>query len=174
MFVNFSSYIFSFVECCGDRIMCQLYLILSAPMWLSMGTPSTWRCGTLQASYITLKPFFCSRVLFVFKLSVFMFCLWWNNIGQADYNRLRRLNYHLTDVFLLAFSLVIKASFENVAKKVKYKSSVLRYYLSHFDTLCFFSVGSWTQTLCSWCSHIPCWDKAWLVLFLFNLLSVKR
>ncbi|CAN6813565.1 unnamed protein product [Brassica oleracea] len=36
---------------------------------------------------------------------------------QADYNRLRRLNYHLTDVFLLAFSLVIKASFENVAKK---------------------------------------------------------
>ncbi|CAN6821204.1 unnamed protein product [Brassica oleracea] len=36
---------------------------------------------------------------------------------QADYNRLRRLNYHLPDVFLLAFSLVNKASFENVAKK---------------------------------------------------------
>ncbi|XP_009136330.1 rac-like GTP-binding protein ARAC3 isoform X1 [Brassica rapa] len=41
----------------------------------------------------------------------------WDTAGQADYNRLRRLNYHLPDVFLLAFSLVSKASFENVAKK---------------------------------------------------------
>ncbi|KAF3547156.1 hypothetical protein DY000_02005393, partial [Brassica cretica] len=45
----------------------------------------------------------------------------WDTAGKL-YNfetflLLRRLNYHLTDVFLLAFSLVIKASFENVAKK---------------------------------------------------------
>ncbi|RID72258.1 hypothetical protein BRARA_C04159 [Brassica rapa] len=37
--------------------------------------------------------------------------------GQDDYNRLRPLSYPCTDVFLLAFSLVNKASYENVAKK---------------------------------------------------------
>ncbi|KAG2293785.1 hypothetical protein Bca4012_005116 [Brassica carinata] len=37
--------------------------------------------------------------------------------GQDDYNRLRPLSYPFTDVFLLAFSLVNKASSENVAKK---------------------------------------------------------
>ncbi|KAJ4897034.1 Rac-like GTP-binding protein ARAC3 [Raphanus sativus] len=37
--------------------------------------------------------------------------------GQDDYNRLRPLSYPCTDVFLLAFSLVDKASYENVAKK---------------------------------------------------------
>ena len=39
------------IHCCGYRIMCQLSLIISVLMWLLMGTPSTWDCGTLQASY---------------------------------------------------------------------------------------------------------------------------
>ena len=47
-----------------------------------------------------------------------MFCLDETYTGQEDYNRLRPLSYRGADVFLLAFSLVSKASYENVAKKV--------------------------------------------------------
>eukprot|EP01018_Ginkgo_biloba_P001059 Gb_13449 [translate_table: standard] len=36
---------------------------------------------------------------------------------QEDYNRLRPLSYRGADVFLLAFSLISKASYENVLKK---------------------------------------------------------
>ncbi|CAF2163003.1 BnaAnng14680D [Brassica napus] len=36
---------------------------------------------------------------------------------QEDYNRLRPLSYRGADVFLLAFSLISKASYENIAKK---------------------------------------------------------
>lgn len=38
--------------------------------------------------------------------------------GQEDYNRLRPLSYRGADVFVLAFSLVSRASYENVLKKV--------------------------------------------------------
>ncbi|KAL1073036.1 hypothetical protein V6Z11_D11G193600 [Gossypium hirsutum] len=37
--------------------------------------------------------------------------------GQEDYNRLRPLSYCGADVFILAFSLISKASYENVSKK---------------------------------------------------------
>jgi GTPase SAR1 family protein len=40
-----------------------------------------------------------------------------NLTGQEDYNRLRPLSYRGADVFLLAFSLISKASYENVSKK---------------------------------------------------------
>jgi len=39
-------------------------------------------------------------------------------LGQEDYNRLRPLSYRGADVFVLAFSLVSHASYENVLKKV--------------------------------------------------------
>lgn len=60
--------------------------------------------------------------------------------GQEDYNRLRPLSYRGADVFLLAFSLISKASYENVIKKVmimffnifKYSSW---YFLSHLPNL---------------------------------------
>ena len=42
----------------------------------------------------------------------------WDTAGQEDYNRLRPLSYHGADVFLLAFSLISKASYENITKKV--------------------------------------------------------
>uniref|UniRef100_A0A2P2LMW3 Rac gtpase n=1 Tax=Rhizophora mucronata TaxID=61149 RepID=A0A2P2LMW3_RHIMU len=41
----------------------------------------------------------------------------WDTAGQEDYNRLRPLSYRGADVFLLAFSLISKASYENVVKK---------------------------------------------------------
>ncbi|MED6145708.1 Rac-like GTP-binding protein rac13 [Stylosanthes scabra] len=41
----------------------------------------------------------------------------WDTAGQEDYNRLRPLSYRGADVFLLCFSLISKASYENVSKK---------------------------------------------------------
>ncbi|CAL5047001.1 unnamed protein product [Urochloa decumbens] len=41
----------------------------------------------------------------------------WDTAGQEDYNRLRPLSYRGADVFVLAFSLVSRASYENVMKK---------------------------------------------------------
>ncbi|KAH0939336.1 hypothetical protein HID58_006797, partial [Brassica napus] len=41
----------------------------------------------------------------------------WDTAGQEDYNRLRPLSYRGADVFLLSFSLISKASYENIYKK---------------------------------------------------------
>ncbi|KMZ73070.1 Rac-like GTP-binding protein 2 [Zostera marina] len=41
----------------------------------------------------------------------------WDTAGQEDYSRLRPLSYRGSDVFVLAFSLISRASYENVFKK---------------------------------------------------------
>ncbi|KAH0448298.1 hypothetical protein IEQ34_022098 [Dendrobium chrysotoxum] len=41
----------------------------------------------------------------------------WDTAGQEDYNRLRPLSYRGADVFILAFSLISSASYENISKK---------------------------------------------------------
>jgi len=41
----------------------------------------------------------------------------WDTAGQEDYDRLRPLSYPQTDVFVLCFSVISKASFENVKTK---------------------------------------------------------
>ena len=45
-------------------------------------------------------------------------CLFSEFAGQEDYDRLRPLSYPQTDVFLVCFSVVSPASFENVKEKV--------------------------------------------------------
>ncbi|WRX26503.1 Small GTPase - like 10 [Theobroma cacao] len=49
----------------------------------------------------------------------------WDTAGQEDYNRLRPLSYRGADVFLLAFSLISKASYENIYKKAILPASQL-------------------------------------------------
>eukprot|EP00457_Paulinella_chromatophora_P013009 gb/GEZN01013272.1/.p1 GENE.gb/GEZN01013272.1/~~gb/GEZN01013272.1/.p1 ORF type:complete len:194 (-),score=22.01 gb/GEZN01013272.1/:422-1003(-) len=43
----------------------------------------------------------------------------WDTAGQEDYDRLRPLSYPQTDVFLICFSIISPASFENVKTKWK-------------------------------------------------------
>eukprot|EP01083_Nonionella_stella_P176817 619659_1 len=41
----------------------------------------------------------------------------WDTAGQSDYDRLRPLAYPQTDIFLVCYSVISKASFENIKSK---------------------------------------------------------
>lgn len=60
--------------------------------------------------------------------------LFWSNCfkGQEDYSRLRPLSYRGADIFVLAFSLISRASYENVLKKVH---AYLCFLISYFFSL---------------------------------------
>lgn len=90
--------------------------------------------------------------------------------GQEDYNRLRPLSYRGADVFVLAFSLVSRASYENILKKVHWLLFIFRYTvfgviisiqnvifqftvlvgLLPLTLISDISVDPWTSTLCPW------------------------
>lgn len=78
---------------------------------------STVNLGLWDTAGKLLRTFISYKVFFVFILFLFDFLSY--GAGQEDYNRLRPLSYRGADVFLLAFSLISKASYENVAKKVR-------------------------------------------------------
>ena len=55
----------------------------------------------------------------LYSIEMFKPLMYWMT-GQEDYDRLRPLSYPQTDVFLVCFSVVSPASFENVKEKVKF------------------------------------------------------
>ena len=79
------------------------------------------------------------------------------NSGQEDYNRLRPLSYRGADVFLLAFSLLSRASYENISKKVLLQSPLILPQ-SH-DTI---TPTNITQTFRT--SYICLWTVIWFII----------
>ena len=70
--------------------------------------------------------------------------------GQEDYDRLRPLSYPQTDVFLVCFSVVSPASFENVKEKVTtvnilFNSSTPEFEISMFKV---FNIIQWHLPTC--------------------------
>lgn len=70
--------------------------------------------------------------------------------GQEDYDRLRPLSYPQTDVFLICFSVVAPASFENVREKVLFSKIMRKYFLEcsffHFHKITLSTQqGCWVQ-----------------------------
>ena len=55
----------------------------------------------------------------------------WDTAGQEDYDRLRPLSYPQTDVFIVCYSIISKASYSNVKNKwiPEYVVSSMFYYL---------------------------------------------
>lgn len=75
--------------------------------------------------------------------------------GQEDYNRLRPLSYRGADVFLLAFSLISRASYENVAKKVRLVYTYY-YFVSLYSGLIFFPLFfQWIPELRHYAPGVP-------------------
>lgn len=86
-----------------------------------------WMVNQLILDYGTfINKFLNHNLLLISKITIFFFPLGLINFdsyfrdtaGPEDYDRLRPLSYVQTDVFIIAFSLVGPASFENVPKKV--------------------------------------------------------
>lgn len=136
-----------------DRIMFPQFSTTSVLTWLWMVAQSTLAYGTLQVSPIQLHNLdFCKFLLAVamkwalgYVLRIFL-----GITGQEDYNRLRPLSYRGADVFLLAFSLISKASYENISKKVLFS------FFPHFSisgTVHFFTKWSLLTSL----NLINCW-----------------
>ncbi len=76
--------------------------------------------------------------------------------GQEDYNRLRPLSYRGADVFLLAFSLISKASYENISKKVCSRAPLPSSSFSHtiITTMLYCKMQMF-----SWCNAcMPIWS----------------
>lgn len=139
----------------GYRTTCQLSLTISVQMSLWMEALWILGCGILLVS-IVFPGYLSSFLCFVSVLSLFSTY----GTGQEDYNRLRPLSYRGADVFLLAFSLISRASYENVAKKVS-----LGFLLFFF----FCTSLIWTNFLPSLSSGFLSWGIMLLVFQLFLL-----
>ena len=83
------------------------------------------------------------------------FTLLFHWTGQEDYNRLRPLSYRGADVFILAFSLISKANFENISKKVRI-TFMLK--IDSFLVLIYDRLVS-DQMIC-WCMVFVCFSRS--------------
>lgn len=92
---------------------------------------TTWNVQKKEVSFFLVGSFVvfcvclcvCSLDMEIKCLAIYRFCSDWilfsfKISGQEDYDRLRPLSYPQTDVFLVCFSVVSPASFENVKEKV--------------------------------------------------------
>ncbi|KAF3792063.1 Rac-like GTP-binding protein 3 [Nymphaea thermarum] len=70
----------------------------------------------------------------------------WDTAGQEDYNRLRPLSYRGADVFVLAFSLVSRASYENILKKVVSRTFLVCFFFFFFFSLSLSLLHTHTHT----------------------------
>ncbi|KAL8158767.1 hypothetical protein V2J09_000304 [Rumex salicifolius] len=76
----------------------------------------------------------------------------WDTAGQEDYSRLRPLSYRGADIFVLAFSLISKPSYENVLKKLNFTDVAVYFGKSAVDAR--------APSICSKRSNRSRWDKA--------------
>lgn len=84
--------------------------------------------------------------------------------GQEDYSRLRPLSYRGADVFVLAFSLISRASYENVLKKVwpivylavsALQSVVVMPGLERYELIILFLNKQWMPELRRFAPNVP-------------------
>lgn len=127
------------------RIMSQQYLTTSVQTLLWMAVLWTLAFGILRVIKFLILPrgsipidllkgsliIQSLRSLYTLNFKVYNIVKYlliqnYLNPGQEDYNRLRPLSYRGADVFLLAFSLISKASYENIYKKVSFLSQIIQ------------------------------------------------
>lgn len=97
-----------------------------------------WDTAGFHTTILFLNLKFWNIGVFTFGSEILKFGF--ENKGQEDYNRLRPLSYRGADVFILAFSLISKASYENVSKKVKKSIKNLVLVLVLFNSLTNFTI----------------------------------
>ena len=134
----------------GYRTTCQLSLTISVQMSLWMEALWILGCGILLVS-IVFPGYLSSFLCFVSVLSLFSTY----GTGQEDYNRLRPLSYRGADVFLLAFSLISRASYENVAKKVSLAFFFFFCFVPLYSGLIFSRHFQWIPELRHYAPGVP-------------------
>lgn len=166
------------------RITSRRYLTTLVPMWWWTAAQWTLDCGILQVNSTKKEKreqiFASESRQNISRLVAYLIYLC--VIGQEDYNRLRPLSYRGADVFLLAFSLISRASYENISKKVSYflsfilfsspilEVNFLRVFLLFIYLFIFLlsylnlmklsmSVDPRAQTLCTYRANFACGNK---------------
>lgn len=116
---------------------------------------------------------------YLFQLDLQIFVEWLYMVslpfaGQEDYSRLRPLSYRGADIFVLAFSLISRASYENVLKKVIIKCQFIIPFTFMLQTLvALLATSSWKYLLLAFiqimfvCLNV----KIWIIYMFYSRIS---